>query len=64
MKKLFLMALQHLVGPEKNIHRYHMNWGWGNYYDGWFLGNDVNVRPESDLSTSRYNFVNVYYSGN
>lgn len=60
----FDMALQHLVGPEKNIHRYHMNWGWGNYYDGWFLGNDVNVRPEYDLSTSRYNFVNVYYSGN
>ena len=39
-----------------------MNWGWGNYYDGWFVGNDVNVVSDMDLSTSRYNIV--HYVGN
>lgn len=38
---------------------YYMNWGWGGSYNGWFLSDDVSPHSGLDLSTNRYDLVDI-----
>jgi hypothetical protein len=39
---------------------YHMNWGWGGTYDGWFIGENVNANGiDRDYKYNRYDIINI-----